>query len=257
MNAHPRLPQLQPWLDLGRQAIQGIIHLIYPPTCHLCGQALAPDGSRFCTRCAHLLPEDFQAACPRCAVSIGAYSQTADGCPRCRAERFWFDQAVRLGLYKDSLREAILRMKQATGEDLAEALGHLWAEHAAARLRALAVDVVVPVPLHWIRRWQRGYNQAETLARALAAKLGVPCRTRWLWRARYTAHQTGQGRTARKANLRGAFRAAARPELRGKKVLLVDDVLTTGTTCSEAARVLKRAGAARVAVAVLARSDDA
>lgn len=257
MHAHPRSQWVAHWLDLGRQVIRGVLHLIYPPTCYLCGEPLPPDGSTFCALCQHLLLEDFHAACPRCGVTVGAHSQMEDGCPRCRKERFFFDQVLRLGPYQDPLREAILRMKKATGEDLAEVVGLLWAEHAASRLKQLAVDVVIPVPLHWLRRWQRGYNQANALARALAAKLGVPCRTHWLWRTRYTPHQTGQGRLARKQNLRGAFRAATRPELHGKKVLLVDDVLTTGTTCSEAARALKRAGAAHVVVAVLARSEEA
>jgi ComF family protein len=148
-------------------------------------------------------------------------------------------------------------MKSAPGEDLAEALGTLWAEKACQRLQMLTADIVIPVPLYWLRRWQRGYNQAEALARGLSYKLGIPCRPRWLWRKRHTPHQTGQPRTARLENVRGAFRAAQRPELRGKKILLVDDVLTTGSTCSEAARALKQAGVASVAVAILARSEEA
>jgi ComF family protein len=146
-------------------------------------------------------------------------------------------------------------MKHVSGEDLAEALARLWLQVKEPELRAPAADVVVPVPLYWTRRVRRGYNQAAALARALSRPLGLPYAPRWLWRCRYTPRQTGKSGTDRRAGLRGAFRAARRAELTGKTVLLVDDVLTTGTTASEAARALKQAGAKTVLVAVLARSD--
>lgn len=243
------------WLDLGRQIVQGVVHLVYPPSCHLCGEPLPADGSDFCQPCVTALLEDPHAACPRCAATVGAYSTLSDGCLHCRDQTFHFEGVTRLGLYEGKLREAVLRLKSPAGEDLAYALGRLWAEQVQERLKALAPDYVVPVPLHWLRRFERGYNQAEALARMLASKLRVPCRPRWLWRTRHTLHQTRQSLTARRENVRGAFTAATRQELRAKTVLLVDDVLTTGSTCSEAARALKKAGAARVFVAVLARSD--
>jgi ComF family protein len=143
-------------------------------------------------------------------------------------------------------------MKHGRYEGLSECVGELWAAHSAQRLRAENAQVVVPVPLHWRRHWQRGGNQAEHLARALASALQLPCATRWLRRVRSTPKQTGLSRTARRANVRGAFRAAPTPAWRGATVLLVDDVLTTGSTASESARALREAGAARVVVAVLA-----
>ena len=113
---------------------------------------------------------------------------------------------------------------------------------------------MVPVPLHWRRRWRRGYNQSEALARPIAARLRLPFRPgSWLRRIRNTPEQKGSGMAAeRLENVRGAFRVAG-AELAGRTVLLVDDVLTTGSTASEAARTLRRAGAKRVVVAVLAR----
>jgi ComF family protein len=167
---------------------------------------------------------------------------------------FHFDRVLRLGPYDGLLREAILRLKYAPGEALAEKLGDLWARHAESRLRELGADVMVPVPLHWWRRFQRGYNQSETLARALAKRLHLPCRPGWLRRIRNTPKQAQQTATARRTNIRGAFHARPRRELTGRTVLLVDDVLTTGSTASEAARALGAAGAARVVVAVLSHS---
>src|SRR5262249_39585107 len=153
-------------------------------------------------------------------------------------------------------RDVILQLKHESGEGLADLLGQLWAEHAEARLRDLHADCVIPVPLHWRRYWGRGYNQSAALAQALAARLHMPCRPRWLRRIRNTPKQTdSQSPTERRANVRGAFQGRSCAELRGKAVLLVDDVLTTGSTASEAAHALRLAGAKRVVVAVLARAQ--
>jgi ComF family protein len=152
------------------------------------------------------------------------------------------------------LRYIILRLKNSNGETLAEQVGALWAKCAEARLRQIAPDVVIPIPLHWWRRWKRGYNQSEALAIMLASRLKLPCRPGWLRRVRHTSQQTSQTPTERKENVRGAFRARSMAKLRGKKVLLVDDVLTTGSTCHDAALALREAGASQVVVAVLARS---
>jgi ComF family protein len=177
-----------------------------------------------------------------------------NGCPRCRDKVLHFETALRLGPYDGILRDVVLRLKHANGEGLADLMGALWAEHAQARLRQCGANVVIPVPLHWWRRLQRGYNQSEALAQTLADSLQLPCRPRWLRRLRHTPKQTLQTPAQRWDNVRGVFRA--RPQVRGLSVLLVDDVLTTGGTASEAARALHAAGAARVVVAVLAHGPS-
>jgi ComF family protein len=242
--------------SFGRDVAQGFLSLLYPNICVACGQALTPEQGRFCQPCRNRLTSDPHNTCPRCASTLGPFVVVDKRCVRCRDDAFQFERALRLGPYDGLLRELVLRIKQPTGEMLAEMLGALWAEHAEGRLRELGADVIVPVPLHWRRRWSRGYNQSEVLARALADRLRLPCRPCWLRRVRNTPFQTQQTPAERRINVQAGFHARPRPPLQGRTVLLVDDVLTSGSTASEAARALRAAGAARVVVAVLAHGPS-
>src|SRR5262249_59116471 len=124
------------------------------------------------------------------------------------------------------------------------------------KLGPFGIAGVVPVPLHWLRRWQRGYNQSEAIARTLARALGVPCQPHVVRRVRRTLTQANLSLTARRENMRGAFEPRRGAALRGKTVLLVDDVMTTGSTVHEAAPALKKGGAGRVILAALARPEQ-
>ncbi len=131
-------------------------------------------------------------------------------------------------------------------------------EARAEALRTVGASALVPIPLHWTRRWKRGYNQAEELANHLAVRLGLPS-LRILRRVKATAVLARKGRIERQKLLRGAFEASTGRicrSLKGKTVLLVDDILTTGATCGAAARILKQAGIGRVVVAVIGRAGD-
>jgi ComF family protein len=242
-------------LSAGRTLTRGLVHLLYPNICWVCGQDLPEDESDFCLTCRSALTTDPHPTCPRCSSSVGPYTNLEDGCNQCRNESFGFDRVLRLGPYEGLLREVILRLKNWHGEGLAEVVGKVWARHAEEKFRAEKPDVVVPVPLHWRKQWQRGYNQSQALARALAGHLHLPCRPRWLRRIRFTPQQTAQAPSARRGNVRGAFRARQALNLDGKTILLVDDVLTTGSTASEAARALRSARPARIVVAVLAHGS--
>jgi ComF family protein len=163
---------------------------------------------------------------------------------------------MRLGPYDGILRDAVLRLKNRTGEGLAELLGELWAARDAEQFRALAANAIVPVPLHWWRRWRRGYNQSAALARGLAAHLKIPCFPTGLRRLRNTPDQTIQSPSGRRDNVRGAFQVRRGLQIQGQTILLIDDVMTTGATAHEAARALRAAGAARVVAAALARAGS-
>jgi ComF family protein len=226
---------------------------VYPGHCLTCGRGLLRLEDSLCECCVGELFGDAAAVCPGCAATIGPHAAPDGRCVRCRDAGFAFDGAVRLGEYDGLLRQVVLRLKDRRGEGLAEVLGRCWAAVAAGRLRGLGADVVVPVPLHLWRRLVRGYNQSAALALGVAGGLGLPWHG-WLRRVRHTPVQTGRTATDRRDNVRGAFAVRRGAAVAGRCVLVLDDVMTTGSTASEAARALRVAGAARVVVAVLARA---
>jgi ComF family protein len=162
-----------------------------------------------------------------------------------------FDAAYSFGAYEDTLRELIHLFKYGRVRPLAGRLGELI---VSAIPRDQAFDLVVPVPLHWRRRLERGFNQSELLANAVAKRYGLRAVSA-IRRKRTTATQAGLSNAKRRLNVAGAFAIRRKAEVEGRRVLLVDDVMTTGATLSACAGVLKRAGARYVAVLTLARVD--
>jgi len=160
-----------------------------------------------------------------------------------------FDSAASYGFYEGPLRKLIHLYKYAGIHTLAKPLaGYLL----AALPRRELIHLIVPVPMHWRRKWSRGFNQSELLAREVSRRTGVPMASA-LRRAGTTPPQAGLSDHARRGNVTGAFRSTRK--LDGQYVLLVDDVMTTGATVSACGAVLKRSGAARVTVLTLARTD--
>jgi ComF family protein len=236
-------------------AEDGLISLLYPPICPICDQALAEHTGLFCPPCLAELAGGSPNACPRCAGIVGPYQDLSRGCLACKKQRFHFEGAVRLGLYEGRLRDAVLRCKHHSGEILAELLGKVFALARRDRFDELGADALVPVPLHWRRKWWRGYNQSEAIARGLGSVLGLPVCTGWLKRVRNTPSQHLLPPSKRKGAMKGAFRARQVPALAGRTVLLVDDVMTTGGTSDEAAGALLEGGAGKVIPVVLARAS--
>lgn len=241
------------------------VDLLFPPRCLLCETAEPPAGAdiMLCDDCRRQLLQGADNYCARCgaaggggASSIAAEVSARDaGCVECRGRRFRFDHVVRLAGYEGALRDAVLRMKHARDEPLAAAVADLFWNERTADLTALAVDCVVPVPLHWWRWLRRGTNSPQVVGARLARWMHVPLVDESLIRVRDTDPQGGLAAVRRRQNVRGAF-AVRGPadEFRGHRVLVVDDVLTSGATADEVARVLKRAGASSVSVAAVART---
>ena len=187
---------------------------------------------------------------------MNAFPLDFDGrCALCRAGLRGFDAAYCFGAYEGPLRELIHLFKYGKVRSLARPLGNLL---AAALPLDESFDAIAPVPLHWRRQWQRGFNQSELLARNIAGRTGIPV-VLALRRLRSTSAQAGLNNAGRRQNVAGAFacRRGARwaRRIQAKRILLVDDVMTTGSTAAACALALNRAGAARVALLPVARVD--
>jgi ComF family protein len=177
-------------------------------------------------------------------------------CGLCRLGLQGFDAVYSYGSYEGTLRELVHLFKYSGVRPLARTFGKLLAQ---ALPRETTFDVIIPMPIHWLKKWQRGFNQSELLAREIGKKWNVPVQN-VIRRKKATRPQAGLTNAKRRANMQGAFQIAGGKATRGKplagmRVLLVDDVVTTGATASACARVLKRAGAAHVALLALARTD--
>jgi len=172
-------------------------------------------------------------------------------CALCRLCLQGFDAVYSYGSYEGTLRELVHLFNYGGVRPLAGTFGKFLVQ---ALPRETAFDVIVPMPLHWFKKWQRGFNQSDLLAREISKKWGVPVRT-VVRRQKATRPQAGLTNSKRRANMSGAFKIPRGRSLAGIRVLLVDDVVTTGATASACARVLKRAGAAHVAFLALARTD--
>ena len=222
--------------------------LVWPPACLLCRIAISP-GDDLCPSCLRALPGLRALRCRRCGRTAGGASPGP--CLRCREESHPHDGVIAAASYEGPVRDLVHRLKFRGERTLARPLAGWLAE--AVRRRGPSPDRIAGIPLHWRRRWWRGFDQAGLLARHLARDLGVPDEGQRLVRLRSTPPQSLRGgASARAANVAGAFALRPGPVARGTW-LLVDDVLSTGATAGECARLLRGAGAARVVVAVVAR----
>jgi ComF family protein len=245
--------------------VTALLDLVFPPFCPVCRQRL-DDGRRdpLCGDCWEGLERIVPPQCLVCGVpfggspsghasAAGASNVIPRRCGSCQRRPPPFHYARAAIRYEDIAREAVHALKFGGRRALAAPLGDLLAEMAPHELPGGAPHLVIPVPLHRRRERDRGFNQALLLARRLGVAWGIPVRSNVLVRTVPTPPQTELTATARRANVRGAF-ALRRPEVvSGRHVVLVDDILTTGSTVSACARCLRDAGAATIGVLTVAR----
>ena len=235
-----------------RNPFRGLVSLFYPPFCAVCKRAVEPDEG-LCASCAGKAPRIRPPFCAKCSQPFDGAITGSFSCANCANRVLHFEAAVSAYRSRGAVREVIHSFKYGRQIHLRHLVGR-WLGEALAdpRLAGRRFDLVVPVPLHPARQRERGFNQAELLAAALQRISGLPVRN-VLQRRRYTTTQTQFDRNERMENLRGAFRLRHGSNVQDLRMLLVDDVLTTGSTLSECAAVLLEAGALSVHAMTAAR----
>lgn len=234
----------------------GVWSALMPERCPLCGEVLPQWGAEsLCAECLAAVSPINDPVCGLCGLPLSEASLPPNLiCGRCSMEAPHFETARAYGEYNGALAQAIRDFKFRGRRSLAPALGRLMVEADLDRLGDYQADAVAPVPLHPARLRERGFNQAADLARPVARRRGLRLLHEALVRTRPTPEQTGMTFKQRRANVGGAFRPGDGNAVKGKSILLVDDVLTTGATADECSRVLLKAGASKVAVLTLART---
>jgi len=251
--------RLVAWLSGAGDAL---VSVLFPAGCRLCERVLLSASTvPICEECLGSFPALGGAACETCGQPLAAWSLGRGGgeavgaglvCPECQGREYGFDRARSYALYKGALVRAIVLLKF----ERVEPLGRWFAERLAevARREGIAADVVVPVPLHRQRERERGYNQADLVARPLARKLGLPYRAVLLVRTKPRPDKHILSLEERWDSVRGAFAARPGSKVDNLRVLLVDDVMTTGATLDACARALRGAGAKSVIGLTVARA---
>jgi ComF family protein len=241
-------------ISLLKSACDAALNFVYPPVCQLCGQERATAAEGYvggkCWSDLRFLTAPF---CERCGLPYHGSITHSFRCENCREVDFGFRFARSAMVANRTLLQVIGSYKYNRAVWFEPFLGDLLTRQAVPALAGEKWDLIVPVPLHPLKEREREFNQAERLARHLGRALHLPVNTRLVRRAKFTGTQTLLTRPERAANVNDAFIPRAGKQLDGEKVILVDDVLTTGATTSACARALRHCGAGDVCVWTVAR----
>jgi len=241
-----------------RRFADSVLNLFYPDACLVCAHPISrAQDCGVCVRCWEkaLQQRIVGPSCPSCGLPYRTFaSELVHLCGRCMISPPRFSGARAFGWYGAELSGMIRALKFGGRRDLVELLAPLLASTLLECWDVTEIDLVVPVPLHPERQRERGYNQAALLGASLARLIGRPFKERTLSRVRNTQPQVGLSDSERSSNLRHAFRCALPAVAHGARVLLVDDVMTTGSTAESASEALLEGGALRVSVLTVARA---
>ncbi len=241
----------------GRGVVAGFgafLDLLFPRICPLCEERVSGESGPLHAACLKELPTIAPPACASCGAALGAGTVAFDDCPECYGRHYSFAKAFAALQYHKGGNRLILALKVGKDVSLAPLCGRLLAERLKGEPEALAAHLVIPLPLTPFKRALRGFNQAELIAAECAKQLQIPLGLDILLRTGERNDQAALKHwSERQENVRDLFRVARPDRIADKTILLVDDILTTGATLSEAARVLKKSGAKKIYVATLCR----
>ena len=236
-----------------KSILSTICDLIYPRVCLCCGGDVGVDSGYICWDCRATFQVITAPFCSVCGDPVDGRIENVYQCSYCRREKPAFDNARSAVMYRGAVRKAIHKLKYGHQTCIARDLAKWLTAGYEAHYSDINIDAVVSVPLYLRRQRERTYNQASILAGELAKNISVPAFTRCVKRIRATGSQVSLNARQRKLNVRNAFEVRDKGWVDGKRLLLVDDVMTTGATVNEVARVLKEARAATVHVLTVAR----
>jgi ComF family protein len=238
-----------------KEILTGIADLIFPPRCITCGELLEQHGPLpFCPTCMAGIRFIGSPLCPRCGTPFPAAEGEDHLYGECLITERPYAVARSVGRYEETLLTAIHRFKYRGKTGIGDLLSRIMADFAVKTWDMKLFERILPVPLHLRRLRERGFNQAVILARGLSKRFNIPLDFTLLRRVLFTPPQVGLDRKQRSANVQGAFIVTHPERIVGRRLLLVDDVYTTGSTLTECARVLIRAKAEAVAVLTMARA---
>ncbi len=238
-----------------RDIFFGLLDILYPRHCFGCDKGLYEERSAYiCIGCQEKIMRTKVSRCVKCGFVLGpGIIASNNGCPECEKTNLKFEKSFFVSDNKEPIKNLIHQFKYKKHICLAKPLGHLLIKLLGQEI-ICEIDVIVPVPLHWKKKQKRGFNQSSLMAKKICKKLSLPISINNLHRVKNTLSQTQLSRLQRQKNVYGAFRVKNPEKFNKKNVLLVDDVLTTGTTASECAKSLKNAGVNKVFLVALARS---
>ncbi len=236
-----------------KRVLTGLADLVFPPRCLTC-DAILENNPFFCSVCSAKTSFIQPPLCPRCGIPFESTEGDSHLCGDCLTSKPTFSVARAVGRYENTLLEAIHRFKYDRKIYTGEVLGKLMAEFAYPAFNISDYSLIMPVPLHAGRLRERGFNQAVILAKEISKKYHLPLDFLSLTRHIYTEPQINLGKKDREANVKGVFSVADHGRITGQRIILVDDVFTSGSTVRECARILMKNKAESVAILTLARA---
>ena len=233
---------------------------LLPSTCLVCGTRVDTRQTdalpSVCSACELQIAPPLPYTCSRCGAALGPHASPVGNCPHCRGRRLRFRSVTCAGMYEGPLKSVLLSAKWSWSTVNIRTLAQVCVRARADQLSGLGVDRIIPVPQNWTKRLLRHFNPAMIIGRECARALGRPLDPHILCRRRGTKPQKRVAMDSRFANQNNSFRVQNSRMINGQRLLIVDDVLTTGATCNEATRILLQAGARECHVAVIARVLD-